>query len=189
MSPDLTALIQSGQFVGLREWPGYGISTTGRVWSCWKNRGRLASGMGETWKEIRPTSGRCPRYPTIRLFRRGERFSKHLHILMLETFVGPRPQGLIACHFDDDRTNNRLENLRWDTPKNNCLDAARNGRQAEDWALGSRNNLAKLHENDIPEVRRLLNEGYTQKEVGLRFGVSHAAIGYIAEGKTWKHIT
>lgn len=33
--------------------------------------------------------------------------------LVLETFVGPKPEGKKACHKDNDKTNNRVENLYW----------------------------------------------------------------------------
>ncbi len=33
--------------------------------------------------------------------------------LVLETFVGPRPEGHVAQHLNGDPNDNRLENLRW----------------------------------------------------------------------------
>lgn len=51
-----------------------------------------------------------------------------LHRLILETFVGPCPPGMQCCHYNDIKTDNRLENLRWDTPEANMRDALRNGR-------------------------------------------------------------
>lgn len=50
-----------------------------------------------------------------------------VHHLVLEVFVGPRPDGLECCHFNDDPTDNRLENLRWDTKAANAHDKVRNG--------------------------------------------------------------
>lgn len=50
-----------------------------------------------------------------------------VHVLVLENFVGPRPKGYLGCHYDDDPTNNKLSNLRWDSPRQNSLDAVRNG--------------------------------------------------------------
>jgi hypothetical protein len=57
--------------------------------------------------------------------------------LVLEAFVGPCPDGLEACHWDDDPTNNRLSNLRWDTSIANKRDMARNG--------GGNQNAHKTH--------------------------------------------
>jgi len=54
-----------------------------------------------------------------------------LHPLILEAFVGPRPEGMIACHWDDNPANNRLSNLRWATPSDNMFDRIRNGRHRQ----------------------------------------------------------
>jgi len=35
---------------------------------------------------------------------------------------------MVACHDDDDPTNNHLGNLRWGTYSSNALDAVRNGK-------------------------------------------------------------
>jgi hypothetical protein len=50
-----------------------------------------------------------------------------IHQLVLEAFVGARPPGMEACHADDNKANNRLSNLRWDTRRENTLDRVRNG--------------------------------------------------------------
>jgi hypothetical protein len=50
-----------------------------------------------------------------------------VHHLVLETFVGPRPSGLEGCHWDDDSSNNAVDNLRWDTHGANMRDCVRNG--------------------------------------------------------------
>jgi hypothetical protein len=50
-----------------------------------------------------------------------------VHHLVLEAFVGPRPPGAVCCHKNDIPNDNRLENLRWDTPRANVEDKMRNG--------------------------------------------------------------
>ena len=52
---------------------------------------------------------------------------RYVHIVVLEAFIGPRPAGTEACHDDGDVFNNRLSNLRWDTPSSNQLDRAPHG--------------------------------------------------------------
>ena len=44
------------------------------------------------------------------------------HVLVLESFVGERPDGMQCCHNNGIPDDNRLINLRWDTPKNNVHD-------------------------------------------------------------------
>jgi hypothetical protein len=45
-----------------------------------------------------------------------------VHVLVLEAFVSPRPEGMYCCHNNGIPDDNRLFNLRWDTPKNNVHD-------------------------------------------------------------------
>ena len=52
--------------------------------------------------------------------------AKFVHQLVLEVFVGPRPDGLVACHYDDVKSNNHVSNLRWDTVSANSRDRLRN---------------------------------------------------------------
>lgn len=53
--------------------------------------------------------------------------AKNVHVLVLEAFVGPRPQGYEACHGLGGRLDNSLSNLRWDTSSENRLDTTRHG--------------------------------------------------------------
>ena len=50
-----------------------------------------------------------------------------VHTLVLEAFVGPRPDGYVACHNDGDGSNNHVSNLRWDTYSSNNFDVAEHG--------------------------------------------------------------
>lgn len=51
-----------------------------------------------------------------------------VHVLVCEAFHGPRPDGAMALHANDDRLDNRASNLRWGTCQENVDDAVRNGR-------------------------------------------------------------
>lgn len=53
--------------------------------------------------------------------------SRYVHQLVLEAFVGPRPEGMWGCHWNDIPDDNRLENLRWATKSANRHDCVRNG--------------------------------------------------------------
>lgn len=50
-----------------------------------------------------------------------------VHRLVLEAFQGPCPVGMEGCHKDGNSANNRLDNLRWDTPTNNHADKVAHG--------------------------------------------------------------
>lgn len=74
----------------------------------------------------------CPQdqdgYPRASLSRDNRRCRFYVHVLVLEAFVGPRPEGMECLHGDGDPSNNRLCNLHWDTPSENQLDRVRHGR-------------------------------------------------------------
>ena len=58
-------------------------------------------------------------YLRATLYRGGKRYRKWVHHLVLEAFVGPQPVGQEALHLNDVPDDNRVENLRWGTPKEN----------------------------------------------------------------------
>lgn len=68
-------------------------------------------------------------YAIINLRKPGTSITAHIHHLVLLAFVGPRPEGQVGCHNDDDETNNSLSNLRWDTKESNWEDRRRNSSQ------------------------------------------------------------
>lgn len=66
-------------------------------------------------------------YPSVCLVIHKIQKTLLVHHLVLEAFVGPKPEGLQARHLNDVKTDNRLENLVWGTVKENSQDAVRNG--------------------------------------------------------------
>lgn len=82
----------------------------------------------------RPVNGR-PRmawttrggYLRVGLSANGETRRFMVHRLVLEAFTGPCPVGMEACHGDGNPVNNHLENLRWDTKRENMNDRTRHG--------------------------------------------------------------
>ena len=67
------------------------------------------------------------RYVTVHLKDAPRHNTRPVHLLVLEAFVGPRPPGMECCHWDNDRSNNQLFNLRWDTKAANKADQVRHG--------------------------------------------------------------
>lgn len=53
---------------------------------------------------------------------------------------------------------------------------------------GSRRWNAKLNEDQIPEIRRLLSTGKSRQWVAIRFGVAKSIINRISWQKGWTHV-
>ena len=75
--------------------------------------------------------GSGDRYPWYCLYRdRGQRYRSH-HSLIAAAFIGPRPAGMFALHYDDDPDNNSPGNIYYGTPSQNNYDQVRNGRHRQ----------------------------------------------------------
>lgn len=102
---------------------------------------------------------------------------------VLAAFHGPRPEGTEARHLNDDKTDNRPQNLAWGTRAENVADSIRNGRQAR----GERKATAKLTEAQVVELRAL-NPRPTLRSLAEQYGVSHTAIRRAINGMKWSHV-
>lgn len=70
------------------------------------------------------------------------------------------------------------------TKGDNAADRDTKGRTTR----GEQTSQAKLKEADIPVIRRLAREGWTDREIGNAYGVCPAAISLALKGKNWAHI-
>lgn len=94
----------------------YRVSDRGNVWS-------------ERSRRLLKPQTLANGYQLVFLGKRdGKRLQFYVHRLVLEAFVGPCPEGAVACHWNDVPGDNRLDNLRWASPADNAADARRNGR-------------------------------------------------------------
>lgn len=169
-------------YVELSRYPGYRFGDDGSVWSCRSRRYR--DRFRPDWHQLRPQQTSKSGYRQVALHIDGVQKGHHVHRLILEAFIGPCPEGLQVCHNDGDPSNNRLDNLRYDTCKGNEADKARHGTRM----MGSRHHQAKLTEADIPLIRQLRREGWSWTRLATRFGVSTYPIRMIVKGDTWSHI-
>jgi hypothetical protein len=100
----------------------YEISDKGEVLSL-HERGRPKNGSKKPavglLKSFWRGSKKRP-YLSVTLYPGG--VQRFVHQLVLEAFKGPRPPGALACHWDDDTSNNSIENLHWGYPWTNKID-------------------------------------------------------------------
>lgn len=135
-------------------------------------------------------------YPCLGLSVNGKQITKRAHILVLEAFVGPRPDGHEACHQNGVRDDNRIENLRWGTKESNTLDKIRHGRSMRSWRhkmvlrppRGEDQNFAKLTEKSVREIRSLKASGASSSSLARQFGVNESTIHRVVNRKFWAHV-
>lgn len=105
----------------------YVVSDHGEVWSYVNGNGR---GVKTDSLPMSPAKNHAG-YHVISLYDgSGKRRQHRVHCLVLEAFVGPRPEGMQAAHKDDNKDDNYLGNLEWKTVGGNVRDKQRNGRIA-----------------------------------------------------------
>lgn len=105
----------------------YEVSDQGRVRSLTRTLPHPVSGTKTYVGRIKSTPrNKHTGYLMVQLARGGVKTQFTVHSLVLMAFVGPRPDGHVACHFNDIRTDNRAINLRWDTSVENHADMKRN---------------------------------------------------------------
>ena len=163
---------------------GYEVSNTGKFRSYrhphWKTKGLRA------YPRLLTVHVGMFGYVHVSLMTNdGRLVTKAAHSIVLLAFVGPRPKGLVCCHKDGNRRNNRLSNLRWDTPEANYQDRVLIGTDI----AGERNPSVKLTETDVREIRRRADAGESYPSIGRDFPVSSvSSIGNIVRRQTWSHI-
>lgn len=129
------------------------------------------------------------RYSSVHLSRNGESTSRDLHKIVLESFV-PKPfQGAEVNHIDGDKHNNTLANLEWVTRKQNVRHAIDTGLSVVQIPLrGSENYRAKISEQQAREIKILLSNSITTREVATIIGCSEDVVRGIYRNQSWKHI-
>lgn len=109
--------------------------------------------------------------------------------LVLETFIGPCPDGKECCHRDDDTTNNHISNVYWGTYSENMMDREINDKANHQ--VGEDHGRSVLTEAQVYEIRalRLADPKYwSYRRLGRRFCVTHPNIIYVLRGDTWSHV-
>ena len=108
-----------------------------------------------------------------------------VHTLVLESFIGCRPVGLIGRHRDGNPQNNLLSNLRWSTWQENSDDRIRHGTVNE----GERHGHAKLKDQEVRAIRAIRdNLHWTYQQLGDAFLVSRKTVARAAKRESWDHV-
>lgn len=131
---------------------------------------------------VRPDNG----YLQVVIWGADRKQSSHrVHVIVCETFHGPRPAGMQAAHRNGVPADCRASNLRWATPTSNGADRARHGTAL----VGERNHRHKLTEDDVRAIRAAYAGGEQQRSIAARYGITHPNVGYIVRRETWRHVT
>jgi hypothetical protein len=128
-----------------------------------------------------------------------DRRLRTIHLLVLEAFVGPCPEGCEGSHLNGNSTDNRLANLRWETHVQNVKRRSEHGTEArgdrngtrlhpERLARGERVANSKLSECDVRAIRLAAAQGEPYKTIAALYRVTPEAVGMIVKRIRWRHV-
>ena len=164
------------------DFPGYEVSDHGRV----RSYHRHAAGYSGTAWEIADTPRRILKgaykvkgYQFVSLGRDGNCYTRMVHRLALEVFVGPCPDGQEACHNDGNPRNNHLSNLRYDSHVANMQDASEHGT-----LIGT----SKLSEPEVLKLRTDYAEGKPTRQLADELSIAPGTVNNIGVGRNYRHV-
>lgn len=162
----------------IAEFPGYQVNRSGdvRSWNPRKPGGRRPLFP----RYLKPARNSAFGHLQVRFQKDGRQHAKLAHRLVLEAFVGPCPDGMVACHNNGVPDDNRLKNLRWDTQAGNLADREAHGTVPRGADAGS-----KLTEDDVVDILASIDN---HAQAAAAHGISKQTVMLIRLGKRWKHV-
>lgn len=162
----------------------YEVSNLGRVRSWKVNPPNKKNKTIENPKILSTKIGSAG-YPCVAIWsNEGIKKMPNVHVLVAEAFMGPRPDGMVVCHKNDDKTDATLKNLEYGTHSQNKKQAIKNGVAP----TGENHPQSKLTNSQVTEIKKMLGDGnLTHKQIGDIFGVSRFTISSIKYGKLRKY--
>ena len=106
-----------------------------------------------------------------------------IHRLVAKAFIDNPNKLPEINHKDENKRNNRVENLEWCTTQYNLTYGNR-----LNCARGSNNYHSRLTQEQVDEIRRDYIKGdreYGQSALGKKYGVSHGSIAAVVNYKSW----
>lgn len=126
------------------------------------------------------------KYPSVHIPIGNRYKSYYVHGLVTAVFIGPCPTGKQVNHKNGIKTDNRVENLEYMTPKENMNHAYRTGLKIS--PKGKDHWKSKLDEKQAMEIINLHRAGVSPKEISKIFSISLSNISFIVNRKSWRHL-
>ncbi len=157
---------------------GYAVDARGNVYSL-KSRW----GPRTTPKQLCQRTDRDG-YCRVELYAGGRKRKYLVHRLVLKTFVGPCPVGLVCRHLNGNPADNRIENLAWGTYKENESDKLRHGTRR----IAEQLPWTKLTTAEVKQICNRLSDGDTPTQIAGDYGVTATTICDIKHRRSWRHL-
>lgn len=139
-----------------------------RETGCYEWGGQTEKGYGVIWAK-----------------RKGIATTLFVHRVVYEEHIGAcLPKHIHVCHKCDNRKCVLFSHLFAGTNADNHADKARKGRAAK----GIHNGNARLTPSAVLEIRKHIESGNTNREIGRLFNIHPTTVSQIGRGATWAHV-
>lgn len=165
----------------------YEVSSLGRVRSLPRTttymttRGRVTRTRPARMRALQRVG---PYYTVVLRAENGKSKGRTVHSLVCEAWHGPAPVGRQVSHLNGNGRDNRPENLRWETPKENTGRKKDHGTQA----YGEDHPNAVLNEDAVRAIRLLKGAGMPIKNIARALRVSRYAVTDVLSGRRWQEV-
>ncbi len=122
-------------------------------------------------------------YETVLLNDAGKHLRK-IHRLVAECFIENPSNKKNVNHKDGNKLNNHVENLEWNTVKENEFHAMINGLKAR----GEKHGMCRLTINKVMMIRKLCSMGEKMVDIATEFNISVAHVSRIYHRQVWSHV-
>jgi hypothetical protein len=146
-------------------WEGrYTAGQDGRIYGETRKRGTIFQELGKRWGRYQ-----------VKLWRNGVVKTAKVEVLVCLAFHGARPVGYDVSHLDGIKTNNRPDNLRWETRSQNHMRMFGHGTGDR----GVSNSRASVSPEQVLAIRAEAAAGISYSFLMNQYAVSRATISRI----------
>lgn len=134
-------------------------------------------------RKMKPSKYIKSGYLSIDLCKEGKVNKYLVHRLIANAFI-PNPENKPEVnHINGNKTDNRVQNLEWNTKSENQLHSITKGLRT---TVGEKNSQSKLTECN---VLKILLDNRKYSEISLEYRISVPTISDIKRGYSWTHVT
>lgn len=156
----------------------YKISSYGRIINC------------KTEKEflIKKYFSNGYQHISLRQKKNGKTTVRYVHKLVGEHFIEKHEDAVYVIHLNYDKTDNRIENLKWATKREKEIHQFSNPK----YKTTRRRTNAKLTESKVKLIKRKINDPNRRtrlKMIAKQFGISEMQLYRIKVGENWGYVT
>ncbi len=114
---------------------------------------------------------------------------QYTHRVSWQLHNGPIPKNMKVLHHCDNPACVNPNHLFLGTQADNVDDMIAKGRNSPPpHLLGEDHWNVKLTEDDVRQIRKMILEGYSSREIADHFNVAKPTIKDIKAGRTWRHV-